>query len=75
MKVIYGRISRGGIEVAKSNGIYIGRKKGTFDDRNRTLKKHPDIVVCLESKMKIADVAKITGKHRNTVSKVKELLF
>jgi DNA invertase Pin-like site-specific DNA recombinase len=66
---------KGGIEVAKAKGIYTGRKKGTTDDRNRTLKKHHDIVVCLESKMKIADIVKITGKHRNTVSKVKELLF
>lgn len=61
------------IEVAKSNGIYLGRKKGTTDDRNRTLKNHNDIVVCLESKMKIADIVKITGKHRNTVSKGKRI--
>lgn len=65
---------RGGIEVAKSNGIYIGRKKGTIDDRNRTLKKHQDIVVCLNSKMKVADICRLTGKHRTTIYKVKLLL-
>lgn len=65
---------KGGIEVAKSKGIYSGRKKGTTDDRNRTLKKHNDVVTCLESKMKISDITKITGKHRNTISKVKDLL-
>ena len=64
---------KGGIEVAKSKGIYTGRKKGTTDDRNRTLKKHNDVVTCLESKMKISDIVKITGKHRATVLKVKKL--
>ena len=64
---------RGGIEVAKANGIYGGRKKGTTDDRNRTLEKHQDIVTCLNSKMKVAEICKLTGKHRATVYKVKEL--
>ena len=65
---------RGGIEVAKAKGIYVGRKKGTTDDRNRTLNKHQDIVTCLNSKMKVTDICKLTGKHRNTVKKVKSLL-
>lgn len=65
---------RGGIEVAKSNGIYLGRKKGTIDDRNRTLQKHRDIVNCLLQNMSIAKVVETTGKHRNTVTKVKALL-
>jgi DNA invertase Pin-like site-specific DNA recombinase len=65
---------RGGIEVAKAKGIYIGRKKGTTDDRNRTLRKHQDIVTCLNSKMKVAEICKLTGKHRNTVKKVKSIL-
>lgn len=64
---------KGGIAVAKSNGIYTGRKKGTTDDRNRTLKKHQDIVTCLDSKMKTADICRLTGKHRATVSKVRKL--
>jgi DNA invertase Pin-like site-specific DNA recombinase len=65
---------KGGIEVAKAKGIYVGRKKGTTDDRNRTLKKHQDIVVCLESKMKIADIHRLTGKNRSTIQKVKNLI-
>jgi DNA invertase Pin-like site-specific DNA recombinase len=65
---------KGGIAVAKSKGIYTGRKKGTTDDRNRTLKKHQDIVTCLNSKMKVSDICKLTGKHRATVYKVNELL-
>jgi DNA invertase Pin-like site-specific DNA recombinase len=65
---------RGGIMVAKANGIYTGRKKGTTDDRNRTLKKHQDIVICLQSKMKIADICRLTNKNRGTIQKVKKLL-
>ena len=65
---------RGGIDVAKAKGIYTGRKKGTKDDRNRTLKKHQDIVTCLNSKMKVSDICKLTGKHRSTISKVKSIL-
>jgi DNA invertase Pin-like site-specific DNA recombinase len=65
---------KGGINIAKEKGIYTGRKKGTTDDRNRTLKKHQDIVTCLESKMKVADICRITGKNRATVQKVKQLL-
>jgi DNA invertase Pin-like site-specific DNA recombinase len=65
---------KGGIAIGKANGIYTGRKKGTTDDRNRTLKKHQDIVTCLNTKMKIADICRLTGKHRATVQKVKDLM-
>jgi DNA invertase Pin-like site-specific DNA recombinase len=65
---------KGGIAVGKANGIYQGRKKGTTDDRNRTLKKHQDIVTCLNTKMKVADICRLTGKHRSTVSKVRQLI-
>lgn len=65
---------RGGIEVAKANGVYTGRKKGTKDDRKQILKKHHDIVTCLNSNMKISDISKLTGKHRATVYKVKEVM-
>lgn len=65
---------RGGIVNAKAKGVYTGRKKGTTDDRNRTIKKHQDIVTCLNSRMKVADICKITGKHRTTISKVQRLL-
>jgi DNA invertase Pin-like site-specific DNA recombinase len=65
---------KGGIAIGKANGIYTGRKKGTTDDRNRTLKKHQDIVTCLSSQMKISDINRLTGKHRTTIYKVKALL-
>jgi DNA invertase Pin-like site-specific DNA recombinase len=65
---------KGGIAIAKAKGIYAGRKKGTTDDRNRTLNKHQDIVTCLSAKMKVADISRLTGKHRTTISKVQALL-
>ena len=65
---------RGGIEVAKSNGIYLGRKKGTIDDRKRTLNKHKDIVNCLASNMSISKISETTGKHRTTIYKVKSFM-
>lgn len=65
---------QGGIAVAKAKGIYTGRIKGTTDDRNRTLKKHHDIVTCLGSKMKLADICRLTGKHRSTIQKVRAMM-
>ena len=65
---------RGGIEVAKSKGLYIGRKKGTKDDRFKILSKHNDIVLCLNKKMKITDIVKVTNKTRATIYKVKNIL-
>lgn len=65
---------KGGINIAKAKGIYTGRKKGTTDDRNRTLKKHQDIITCLDAKMKVGDICRLTGKHRATIQKVKDLL-
>jgi DNA invertase Pin-like site-specific DNA recombinase len=63
-----------GIEIAKADGKYLGRKIGTKDNREKIMKKHSDIVLCLKKNMKINDIAKITGKTRVTVYKVKSIL-
>ena len=63
-----------GIDLAKKNAVYVGRKKGTTDDRNKVLKKHNDIVTCLQSKMKVSDISRITEKTRATIYKVKKML-
>lgn len=63
-----------GIEIAKSKGLYTGRKKGTSDNREKTLKKHADIVLCLQKNMNVNETAKLTKKTRVTVYKVKALL-
>ena len=63
-----------GIEIAKSNGLYTGRKIGTIDNREKLLKKHSDIVLCLNKNMKVTDIANLTKKTRITVYKVKAIL-
>jgi len=63
-----------GIEIRKANGGYKGRVKGSKDDRDKILKKHIDVVTCLEGNMNITDIAKVTGKTRATIYKVKNLL-
>ena len=63
-----------GIELAKSKGLYQGRKVGTKDSRDKIFDKHSDIVKMLQHNIKISEIAKITGKTRVTIYKVKELL-
>lgn len=63
-----------GREIAKAEGKYKGRLVGSKDSREKTLRKHIDIVTCLEGKMKITDIAKVTGKTRATIYKVKKML-
>lgn len=62
-----------GIESAKSKGLYTGRKTGTVDSREKILKKHSDIVLCLNKGMKVQDIANLTKKTRVTIYKVKSL--
>ena len=63
-----------GIEIAKSKGLYTGRKLGTSDSRQKTLNKHADIVLCLKKNMNVNETARLTKKTRVTVYKVKALL-
>ena len=65
---------RQGIEIAKAEGKYTGRKKGTQDPRQKTLFKHSDIALCLKKNMTVKQTADMTKKTRTTVYKVKELL-
>jgi DNA invertase Pin-like site-specific DNA recombinase len=63
-----------GIAVAKSEGKYPGRQIGTKDNRTKVLSKHSDIVLCLNQKMKISDIARVTNKTRATIYKVKKVV-
>ena len=65
---------RQGIELRKSKGLYVGRKTGTTDNREKTLTKHKDIVLLLEKKVKTTDIVNLTGKTRPTIYKVKKML-
>jgi DNA invertase Pin-like site-specific DNA recombinase len=63
-----------GVEIAKAKGMYKGRKVGTIDNRTKVLSKHSDIVLCLNQKMKISDIARVTNKTRATIYKVKKVV-
>lgn len=66
--------TRQGIEIAKKEGRYQGRKKGTKDTREKTLAKHKNIVKLLEKRIKIKDINTITGISRQTIYKIKGLV-
>jgi DNA invertase Pin-like site-specific DNA recombinase len=64
-----------GIAIAKAKGVYIGRKKGTTEDivKFLTKTKNKKAVELLEKGYKNVEIAKITGLHQNTVTKIKKL--
>ena len=65
-----------GVAIAKANGVYKGRSKGTtlstLDFLNKPkVKKAIDYLNC---GMKAVEVNKLTGLHPNTITKIKKLL-
>lgn len=67
---------REGIRIAKMKGIYTGRKKGSNEDVLKFLSKEKNkkALDYLKKGYKINEVAKITGLHSNTVSKIKKIV-
>lgn len=65
-----------GIEIAKAKGVYKGRKKGTstslLDFLNKP--KNKKAVERLKMGIKKSEVAKITGLHLNTITKINKIL-
>lgn len=65
-----------GIAIAKANGVYKGRKKGTststLDFLNKP--KNKKAVERLKLGIKKSEVAKITGLHINTITKISKVL-
>jgi len=65
-----------GIRIAKLKGSYTGRQKGsnesllTFLSKEKNKKAHD----YLKKGYKVGEIAKITGLHLNTVSKIKKLM-
>ena len=66
--------TRQGIEIAKIKGKYKGRPKGALTTNEKLLKKHFDIVNCLELKMSMNKTARITKKNRATVKRIDTIL-
>jgi DNA invertase Pin-like site-specific DNA recombinase len=66
-----------GVAIAKANGIYKGRAKGTSESNLDFLNK-PKVkkaIDYLNSGMKSVEVNKLTGLHPNTITKIKKLLI
>tara|TARA_R110002072_G_scaffold277468_1_gene439184 strand:- start:358 stop:978 length:621 start_codon:yes stop_codon:yes gene_type:complete len=64
-----------GIAIAKANGKYIGRRKGTKESNIEFLSKDKNKKAfnLLGKRYKQIEVAKIVGLHHNTVSKINKL--
>lgn len=66
---------RSGIAIAKAKGnVYLGRKSGTTESKEKFLAKHKKIVQLLNSKVSIRNTAKIAEVSPQTVQKVKQYL-
>lgn len=64
-----------GIAIAKAKGTYKGRLKGTFESPSEFLnkKKNKKAIELLNKKLKKNEVAKITGLHPNTLTKITKM--
>jgi DNA invertase Pin-like site-specific DNA recombinase len=63
-----------GIEVAKAQGKFKGRKVGSVQSSTKLLERHPVIVKKLNKGLTVREVAEITCKSTTTVMKVKKVL-
>lgn len=65
---------REGIALAKMNGIYKGREKGSFETEEAFLSKYKDVIKNLKKGNSLRDTAKICNCSPGTVLKVKKIL-
>ena len=65
-----------GIAIAKANGVYKGRKEGTSTSTLDFLNKPKNKIAVerLKLGLKKTEVAKITGLHINTITKISQAL-
>jgi DNA invertase Pin-like site-specific DNA recombinase len=64
-----------GIAIAKAKGAYLGRKEGSKEDVHTFLSKESNkkALKYIKDGYALNEVAKITGLHPNTITKVKKL--
>lgn len=67
---------RQGIDLAKSKGVYKGRKKGTQEDTLKFLSKpkNKKVIELLRKGYKSQDISTLVGVHINTITKIKKVL-
>jgi DNA invertase Pin-like site-specific DNA recombinase len=67
-----------GIQIAKRNGVYKGREKGTSETKEEVLQKYVSVVNYLKrtkNKPSYTEIAKLCDCSKNTVQKVKKVLM
>jgi len=60
-----------GIEMAKKNGVYKGRKRGSCESEENFLSKHKDVIELMVKGYSHTHISSITGKHVNTITKIR----
>lgn len=65
---------REGIAIAKSNGTYKGRVKGSTESDDEVLAKYKDVVKFLNRKQSLRNTAKLSNVALGTVQKVQRIL-
>ena len=67
---------RQGIDLAKSKGVYKGRKTGTQEDTLKFLSKpkNKKVIELLRKGYKSRDISTLVGVHINTITKIKKVL-
>jgi hypothetical protein len=67
---------RQGIDLAKSKGVYKGRKSGTQEDTLKFLSKpkNKKVIELLRKGYKSSDISTLVGVHINTITKIKKVL-
>ena len=64
-----------GIQLAKMNGVYTGRKVNAKADPGKLLDKYADVADLIkDSNLSLRRISRITSRSINTVRKVKRLL-
>ena len=58
----------------KDKGVVLGRPKNTGDNKEKTLKKYPEVIKYLEKGLSIREVSKMTNTSVNTTLKVSHLI-
>lgn len=58
----------------ENHGIVLGRPKNTSENKEKTLKKYPEVIKYLEKGLSIREVSKLTNTSINTTLKVSHLL-
>lgn len=64
-----------GIAIAKANGVYNGRVKGSKETPQQLLTKHKQVVKYLKANQSLRNTAKLSGASLGTVQKVKKAIL